>query len=106
MDTKQVSQKLDELQFAISSNTQAVFRLEKHFLSSKKILTVDELSEYSGFSKSYIYKLVARNEIPFSKPMGKTLFFEKDRIDEWLLQNSSKSDSELQKQADTYILKK
>ncbi|WP_449401362.1 helix-turn-helix domain-containing protein [Chryseobacterium wanjuense] len=38
---------------------------------------VEELADYTGFSKSYIYKLVHSNIIPYSKPNGKTLFFEK-----------------------------
>lgn len=106
MDTKQVSKKLDELQFAISNNTNAVFRLEKYFLNNKKIFTVDELSEYTGFSKSYIYKLVARNELPFSKPLGKILFFEKLKIDEWILQKSNKSSIDIQNQAESYVFSK
>lgn len=50
----------------------------------KEFLTIDELATYIGFKKSYIYKLVMNNKIPYSKPNGKTLFFEKKKIDEWL----------------------
>ncbi len=71
-------------------------RIEKHIFSLKTILTVDELSEYTGFKKSYIYKLVHQNLIPFSKPNGKVLFFEKIKIDTWLLGNSSSSKSEIE----------
>lgn len=71
-------------------------RIEKHIFGLKTILNVDELSEYTGFKKSYIYKLVHQNLIPFSKPNGKVLFFEKVKIDHWLLQNSSSSKSEIE----------
>ena len=52
-------------------------RIEKYLFILKDIFTVEELSDYTGFKKSYIYKLVHSNSIPFSKPNGKVLFFEK-----------------------------
>ena len=81
-------------------------RIEKHIFSLKTILNVEELAEYTGFKKSYIYKLVHSNSLPFSKPHGKVLFFEKQKIDEWLLQNASKSINELQQEALEFSLQK
>lgn len=77
--------------------------LEKLIKSNKRVLTVIDLSDYCGFSKSHIYKLVARREIPYSKPYGKTLFFDKDKIDEWLLKNASSSKQETKEKAQIYI---
>lgn len=70
-------------------------QIEKHIFGLKSILNVEELSDYTGFKKSYIYKLVHGNLIPFSKPNGKVLFFERKKIDEWLLSNSTKSQAEI-----------
>ena len=81
-------------------------RIEKHIFSLKTILNVEELAEYTGFKKSYIYKLVHSNSLPFSKPNGKVLFFDKHKIDEWLLQNASKSINELQQEALEFSLQK
>ena len=82
-------------------------KLETLLVSSvKQILTVEDLINYTGFSRSYIYKLVHKSIIPYSKPNGKTLFFQKKEIDEWLLQNKSKSISQLEKEAINYINKK
>lgn len=81
-------------------------RIEKFIFGLKDILNVEELSEYSGFTKSYIYKLVHHSKIPYSKPNGKVLFFERKKIDEWLLQNSHKSESEINREALNYIHKK
>ena len=81
-------------------------RIEKHIFSLKTILNVEELAEYTGFKKSYIYKLVHSNSLPFSKPNGKVLFFDKQKIDEWLLQNASKSINELQQEALEFSLQK
>lgn len=81
-------------------------RIEKHIFSLKPILNVEELAEYTGFKKSYIYKLVHSNSLPFSKPNGKILFFDKSKIDEWLLSNSSKSNNEIEQEAIEFALKK
>jgi len=79
-------------------------RLEKLIVdSSKEILNVEDLINYTGYKRSYIYKLVHNNTLPFSKPNGKTLFFEKSEIDAWLLQNKSQSISQIENKAHDYI---
>ena len=79
-------------------------RIEKHIFGLKEILNVEELSDYTGFKKSYIYKLVHTNSLPFSKPNGKVLFFERKKVDEWLLKNSHKSNDEIQQEAIEFSL--
>lgn len=78
-------------------------RIEKHIFGLKTILNVEELSDYTGFKKSYIYKLVHENLLPYSKPNGKVLFFERKKIDDWLLQNCQKSNDEIQREALEFI---
>lgn len=78
---------------------QKLNRIEKYIFGLKEILNVEELSEYTGFAKSYIYKMVHKSQIPYSKPGGKVLFFEKKKIDLWLLQNSFKSTFEIEEEA-------
>mgnify|MGYP001383489812 FL=1 len=56
-------------------------------LSKKNVLNINELSDYTGYSKSYIYKLTSRNAIPYFKPSGKAIFFDRMEIDVWLLKN-------------------
>ena len=85
---------------------QKLSRIEKHIFALKPILNVEELSDYTGFKKSYIYKLVHSNLIPFSKPNGKVLIFERQKIDEWLLSNSEKSTDEIQAEAIEFAFKK
>lgn len=81
-------------------------RIEKYIIGLKEILNTDELSDYTGFKKSYIYKLVHHNLIPYSKPNGKKLFFERKKIDIWLLSNSFKSSEEMERNALDFIFKK
>tara|TARA_R110000868_G_scaffold167939_2_gene402505 strand:+ start:202 stop:429 length:228 start_codon:yes stop_codon:yes gene_type:complete len=62
-------------------------RLEKLVVGQKEVLTFDEACDYTGISKSFLYKLTASGRIPHSKPNGKMLFFEKTKLVDWLLQN-------------------
>ena len=63
-------------------------RLEKLLLAKKNVLNIRELSDYTGYSISYIYKLTSRNAIPYFKPSGKAVFFDRMEIDVWLLKTS------------------
>lgn len=81
-------------------------RIEKHIFGLKSILNVEELADYTGFKKSYIYKLVHENLIPYSKPNGKVLFFDRKKVDEFLLKNATKSKDEIEQEAIEFSLKK
>ena len=71
--------KLDELK-------QRLLTLEKNLYLSKKVLTFEEACSYMGISESLLYKLTAAKEVPH-KPRGKMLYFDKEELDSWLLQN-------------------
>lgn len=90
---KLILEKLDYLEQLIIAN-------------HKEILSVEELEKYTGFKKSYIYHLVHYSKIPYSKPNGKYLFFQKSEINEWLLKNKYLSDDQIQTKAREYVLKK
>lgn len=81
-------------------------KIEKLLLGTKKVFNFEELVEYTGLSRSYLYKLTASGTIPFSKPSGKVLFFDKDRIDQWLLENANETNAEIELKASKYILNK
>jgi excisionase family DNA binding protein len=73
---------------------------------TKRVLTMDELAKYTGYSKSHIRFLVQQNEIPHSRPNKRCLFFDRLKIEEWLLRNSVKSNSEVDQEAANYIHRK
>lgn len=56
-------------------------------VSQKTVLTVDDLATYTGLAKQSIYKLTSKHLLPFSCPQGKVIYFEKAKIDKWLLKN-------------------
>ena len=72
----------------------------------KKVLTVSEACEYLGYKMSYLFKLTSGGIIPFSKPNGKTIFFEKAKLEEWMLSNPSSSFSYKKNLASSYITSK
>lgn len=81
-------------------------RIEKLLLGTKRVLSFDELVEYTGLSRSYLYKLTASAIIPHSKPTGKVLYFDKEKIDKWLLDNQIKSQQEIAEEANRYTARK
>ena len=80
-------------------------RIEKLLLFNKKVLTVEEASEFTGYKPSYLYKLTSAKEIPHSKPNGGVVFFEKEKLESWMLQNEVKSKQDIEPEALSYILK-
>lgn len=59
-------------------------RLDELYKMCDEILHFNEVCEYLGLSKSYLYKLTMEGKIPHYKPMGKKLFFSKKEIDNWV----------------------
>jgi prophage regulatory protein len=64
-------------------------------LSKKKVLNLDQASEYTGFSKSTLYKLISNEAIPCSKPGGKMVFFERKELEVWLLSKKGKTQKQI-----------
>lgn len=52
--------------------------------NTKKFLNMNELAEYIGMSKSFIYKRVSKKTIPFRK-LGEKSVFVTEEIDQWVL---------------------
>lgn len=54
-------------------------------LHQKEIFTISEVCSYTGFEKSYMYKLTSTRKIPhFKSPGGKKLFFKREEINNWM----------------------
>lgn len=77
----------------------------KTIFCTKEVLTSDEVARYMGISKSYLYKLTMRREIPHYKPTGKVCYFNRREIEEWLQSNRVATNTELDQRAQAHILK-
>lgn len=84
-------------------------QIEKEFenlsIKEKEVLTLNEVANYTGLSKGYLYKLTMRQEIPHYKPNGKCLYFDRVEIEKWLKSNRIATQEELAQQAQTYCMK-
>lgn len=78
-------------------------KIENLLLEQKTVLNFNEVAEYTGLSKSHLYKLTSTAGIPCYKPTGKKIYFKKEEIDEWLLRNKKLSADEIDDKAENYI---
>lgn len=82
-------------------------RIEKNaLLAAKNVLDTDDVAALTGISKSYIYKLMCRKEIPYYKPSGKYCYFDRKEIEDWQKQNRVITIAEAEQQAVRHIIKK
>lgn len=77
--------------------------IENLLRSQKEVLTLDDVSKFTGLSKSHLYKLTSNGKIPHYKPNGKYLFFDRLEIQKWLLTNRVKTVDEIDAEASTYV---
>ncbi len=80
--------------------------VKQNYINKKEVLTSGELISYLNISESLLYKLTSNRLIPFSKPTNGTLFFLKDKILEWIEENSIHSVSDAEKFYQSYQKRK
>ena len=73
---------------------------------TKEVLTSDEAAKYMGVSKSYLYKLTMRQQIPHFKPRGKMCYFNRLELEKWLQSNRVATATEISDRAAAYCNKK
>ena len=78
--------------------------LEAKISHEKKYFTLDELSEYTGLTKGYLYRLTSARKIPYYKPFGKKNYFKVTEIQEMFNSNRVSTMDELESDAVTYCL--
>lgn len=80
--------------------------LNEQTLLKKQVLNFNEAADYIDVSRSNLYKMTSDGKVPFYKPNGKKLYFNRLELDKWLLRNKQESEQELDELADEYINKK
>jgi len=71
----------------------------------KEMLTIEEAAEYMGISKSSLYKMNMRNELPTYRPGGKRIYLKRSEINEWMSSQRRDSKAEIEQQAVAYLAK-
>ena len=91
-----MSLELKEVADLITANT---------LFCTKEVLTSDEAAKYMGISKSYLYKLTMRQQIPHYKPRGKMCYFNRMELEQWLQSNRVSTSIEINDRAKAYCMK-
>lgn len=91
-----MSEELQQVADLITANT---------IFCTKEVLTSDEAAKYMGVSKSYLYKLTMKQQIPHFKPMGKMCYFNRQELEQWLQSNRVSTANEIEQRAVNYLVK-
>lgn len=75
-------------------------------LAAKNVLDMNDVVLLTGLSKGYIYKLTCKKEIPYYKPNGKLIYFDRQEVEGWMKQNRVNSVVEAEQQASKYLIEK
>ena len=73
----------------LESQNNRIKTLEHLLFDAKDVLTLEEAALFMGISKSSLYKMTHKHELPFYRPNGKLIYFEKSELVKWMLQNRS-----------------
>lgn len=80
-------------------------RIEKlTLLSAKNVLCLNDVLILTGLSKSYLYKLTCAHQIPFYKPNGKQVYFDRLELENWMKQNRIATTDEIEMRAVNYLV--
>lgn len=72
----------------------------------KRFLNMEETALYMGICVNSLYKLTSGNKIPFYKPNGKNIYFDKEEIDNWIKQGRVATEVEIQQKAEEFTYNK
>ena len=64
-----------------------------------EVLTVEEAAKFMGMARSTLYKMTCDQSIPFYRPNGKMIFFEKADILSWIRRNRVYTQEEIDAEA-------
>lgn len=64
-------------------------KMEERAGFQKPILTMREAVMFTGMSKHTLYKLIQADKIKHYRPNGKLVYFRRDELEQWLMQNPS-----------------
>ena len=63
--------------------------------NGKEVLTLEEAAKIMGMARSTLYKMTCEQSIPFYRPNGKMIFFEKADILAWIRRNRVSTQEEI-----------
>ena len=98
--TQQNSVPMDtQLQLQVAELQKRVGYLEDILDNGKEVLTVEEAAKFMGMARSTLYKMTCEQSIPFYRPNGKMIFFEKADLLSWIRRNRVSTQEEIGQEA-------
>ena len=76
---------------------------EKMNGASFQLMSCEEAAQYLKVSKSHIYKLTSQDQIPYYKPNGKKIYFNKGDLDGWIKHGRVLTKDEISEVADVWL---
>lgn len=89
----------ETLLLKVESQEHRIEVLENILHEAKDVLTLEEAALFLGISKSSLYKMTHKNVLPFYRPNGKLIYFEKTELLKWMRQGRTMSEAETQEAA-------
>lgn len=80
----------------IENLIQRITIIENVLFAGKEVLTLEEAAVFMGVSRSTLYKMTHNNVLPFYRPNGKLIFFEKSVLLEWMRKNQVLSKEQIE----------
>lgn len=77
-------------------------KVEEAAYALKKFLSIEEAARYLGISTGYMYRLTARNKIPFFQPGGKMIFIYIEDLNRYIKSNRIISEEEMEQKERDY----
>lgn len=73
-------------------------------LAAKTVLTLNDVALLTGLSKSHLYKMTCQKQIPYYRPNGKQIYFDRKEVEDWMRQNRVSTTEEAEQQAAAYLV--
>ena len=73
-------------------------------LAAKNLLTLEDVALLTGLSKSHLYRLTCPHQIPYYRPNGKQIYFDRSEVEAWMKQNRVATIKETEQQAIAYVV--
>ena len=83
----------------IATLQERIDKLENICYAAKEVLNLEEAADFLGVAKSTLYKMTHLNQLPYFKPAGKLIFFEKEALLDWVRGVKVMSEEEIRTEA-------
>lgn len=97
METE-ILERLDAMQEAINKTQKIAV------LAGKAMLTIDDVCLLTGLSKPHIYRLTCTHTLPYYRPNGKLIYFDRKEIENYMRSNRVDCVSDAESMASKYIV--